>query len=227
MITSLFKKIERYVFIFLAKNSGELFQKYYKSSHWSGESKSGPGSSLAYTHYLVSHLTSFLIEKKINSVADIPCGDFHWMKSVIDSVQVNYYGYDIAKNLIIDNSQKYSSKRISFSCLDITSTELPSAECIICRDLLIHLSNKDALRALTNLSKTTPKFLLISNYPNVKKNKDIITGDFRPVNLSLPPFSLNLERFETIDDSGQMMDSSRHLVLIPGHVLSDLFRREK
>jgi hypothetical protein len=42
-----------------------------------------------------------LIEKfSIKSMFDAPCGDFNWMKLVLDKVKVDYVGADIVKPLI-------------------------------------------------------------------------------------------------------------------------------
>ena len=49
----------------------------------------------------------------INSILDIPCADFNWMKSV-DLSRLDYIGADIVIEPIRRNPQQYSFNNISF-----------------------------------------------------------------------------------------------------------------
>ena len=52
-------------------------------------------------------------------------------------------GVDIVSELIEKNKIKYSRKKnFDFKFLDLTKNKIPSADLIICRDLLFHLSLK-------------------------------------------------------------------------------------
>ena len=55
---------------------------------------------------------------------------------------------------------------------------------------LIHLSNADIFRALTRFVRSGTKFCLMTTHPDVRRNRDIPTGLMRPINLTVPPFSL-------------------------------------
>ena len=67
---------------------------------------------------------------------------------------------------------------------------LPAADVILCRDCLVHLSFDDVQAAFENMTKSDAKWLLATNFPDVKRNDDIVTGQWRPINLMLPPFNL-------------------------------------
>ena len=44
--------------------------------------------------------------------------------------------------------------------------------------------------AIYLLSKVCDGGILTTNFPDVKRNNDIVTGQWRPINLMLPPFNL-------------------------------------
>ena len=59
----------------------ETFTEIYTENLWaSAESKSGTGSELRNTEVLRQELSVLLKKYKIQSMLDIPCGDFNWMK---------------------------------------------------------------------------------------------------------------------------------------------------
>jgi len=73
--------------------------------------------------------------------------------------------------------------------IDITNDPLPEADLWLCRDCFIHFSNKDIFNTLINYLNADITYLLTTTYPNTRKNKDIHTGDFHPINLEFPPFN--------------------------------------
>jgi hypothetical protein len=77
-----------------------------------------------------------------------------------------------------------------FLVLDLLRDPLPAADAILCRDCLVHLSNRDAAQALANLRGSPANWLIATTFPEVTENRDIATGQFRPVNLCLPPWGL-------------------------------------
>lgn len=103
--------------------------------------------------------------------------------------EIDYIGGDIVNALILENNKKYASKHISFITLDITQDLLPDADLIIVRDCLFHLSYADISLFLKNLSKSKIKYILTTGHIEVK-NTDIVTGDFRKINLFTAPFNI-------------------------------------
>ena len=177
----------------LAKRFGtaeERFRHIYKSNHWSeAESVSGPGSTLEETEPIRRELPSLLKELGATSLLDLPCGDFHWMKNV-DLTGVHYIGGDLVGDLVERNHAKHACDGVEFRKIDLVNDTLPAADVILCRDCLVHLSLTDMQAALVNISRSGAKWLLTTNFPSVTQNDDIVTGQWRPVNLTLPPLNL-------------------------------------
>lgn len=166
------------------------------------ESMSGEGSSLAETTALRTALPGLLRRHSVASVLDVPCGDFHWMREV-DLAGASYLGVDIVPELIERNRLLYGSPQREFRCLDATRDALPAVDLIHCRDLIIHLSLADIARLLTNFAASGARLLLVSHFASRTGNPEIESGDFRPVNLCHPPFSLP-EPLEVLDEGSAM-----------------------
>ncbi len=59
---------------------------------------------------------------------------------------------------------------------------------IFCRDCFVHLSYADIAKATNNIKRSGSRYLLTTTFGR-KSNHDIITGDWRPINLCAPPFN--------------------------------------
>jgi hypothetical protein len=166
----------------------KLFNIIYQENHWrDSESASGTGSNLKNTQEVIRVVNSTIHSLKIKSMLDIPCGDFNWMRNV-DLQQVKYLGGDIVKALIDDNIGKYETKDVSFLHMDMLTADLPAVDLIFMRDCLIHLSYKDIKKALASVKKSQSLYWMTTTFVN-HRNRNIITGDFRPVNLQAEPFN--------------------------------------
>jgi len=171
------------------KRKPNAFKDIYFNDLWhSQESKSGKGSELKNTQNVREILKEIVIKYNINSIFDIPCGDFNWMKKIVDLFN-DYKGADILEELINENNKKYTSEKIQFEKLDILKTQIPKVDLVLCRDLFIHFSNQDINKALENIIDSNSTYLLASTYIGVT-NKKIRTGEFRPVDLTKKPFML-------------------------------------
>ena len=134
----LYKKNKKKIF---SKNSQkERFELIYKTNFWSSnESLSGLGSEQKNTINIKKGIVDIINNYKIKSILDAPCGDFNWIKNVLNE-DLQYIGGDIVKDLISKNIKNYKKKNINFLELDITNNNLPEVDLMICRDCLIHLS---------------------------------------------------------------------------------------
>jgi len=167
----------------------EIFQSKYLNNSWKGsESKSGPGSSLYNNLQLLDILKNFVINNKINSIIDCGCGDFNWMQVFDFSLLKSYLGIDIVDE-IIDDCKIHETKTIKFQVKNITCESIPQCDLIICKDVLFHLSFKDAINALNNFKSSNSKFLLSTHFEGFI-NQDIKTGNWRKINLVDEPFNL-------------------------------------
>ena len=100
-----------------------------------------------------------------------------------------YIGVDIVPEIIANNQQKYSNETRTFINLDIIKDRLPQADIILCRDCLVHLPFKDVFATIKNFKESNSKYLLSTTFPESRKNRNIDTGLWRPINLQIKPFS--------------------------------------
>jgi hypothetical protein len=173
-----------------SKNTKLIFTSKYVRNGWGSiESKSGYGSELKQTEKLLKDLPLLFKKYDIKVILDIPCGDFNWMKH-IDYDFESYVGADIVDELIKSNTRNFNQYG-SFRVLNIIKDDLPKVDLIFCRDCLVHFSYEDIFAALENIRKSGAKYLLTTTYPE-HKNRNILTGDWRQLNLMDEPFNLPL-----------------------------------
>lgn len=173
----------------MEQNIKKIFTSIYNNNSWKcDESKSGPGSKLLTNKKLLGLLENFVIKNNIKTIIDCGCGDFNWMKEFNFNLINSYIGLDIVDPLINENNKKFASDKIKFNCGSITDIEIPESDLIICKDVLFHLSFKDALSSINNFKKSNSKFLLSTSFTNFE-NLDIVSGEWRPINLQSEPFN--------------------------------------
>ena len=192
---------EKIVFKFSSKEA--VFASIWRNNYWGhGESASGPGSTIAQTKKLREKVPVMFREYGIKSVFDAPCGDMNWMISLLKKENFSYLGGDIVGGIIEENIAKYKGKNIKFTKFDITSDTFPVADVWMCRAILYHLSNRDVFLALEKFSESNIKYILTTNCVTSSEhvNADITTGDWRSLNLMLPPFNFPKGLLWEIDD---------------------------
>lgn len=168
----------------------ERFSRIYQTNLWfDPESRSGVGSSLDSTAVLRRSLPPLLRDLDIRRLLDVPCGDFNWMHDV-DLSGIEYVGGDIVESLIKANRERYESSARSFVKVDITSGPLPHADAILCRDCLVHLSFANIVAAFRAMKESGAGYLLTTTFLNRRVNRDVVDGDWRPLNLEQSPFLL-------------------------------------
>ena len=168
----------------------EVFTDIYRHNKWHGdESVSGVGSGDEQTIGIISELPGVLAELEVSTLLDVPCGDFNWMRNV-DLGRVQYTGADIVPELVQSNSRQFTRDNVSFRQLDLLKDQIPSVDLIFCRDCLVHLSFEDIASALANICNSKSRYLLTTTFLERTANNDITTGQWRPLNLELEPFSL-------------------------------------
>ncbi|HEY0282312.1 MAG TPA: class I SAM-dependent methyltransferase [Rhizomicrobium sp.] len=172
-----------------SKNRKRVFLKIYRENAWGDRSSvSGPGSSLETTAELRSVLPGLLADLQVKSLLDLPCGDLEWIKHVSLGIE-KYIGADIVEPLIVRNRAQYADFG-EFLRLDLLTDALPAVDAIFCRDCLIHLSNREIMKALGNIARTNAQYLITTTFPDLSANKDTVTPYWRAVNLQLPPYNL-------------------------------------
>lgn len=168
-----------------AKAFGEAFY----SNLWRGDSRSGPGSTVDQTACVAAGIPVLCERLGVRRLLDVPCGDFSWMADV-DLSGITYVGGDIVPEIVERNRDAFGSADRTFLDLDLTRSNLPSADLLFCRDCLVHLSNADVQAALENVAHSDVQWILTTTFPEEPENVDIVTGDWRPIDLTKPPFGL-------------------------------------
>lgn len=187
------------------------FRHAYEANLWTGpESRSGPGSSLDQTAALRAALPALLAGLGVHSLLDLPCGDCHWIAQV-ELPGIAYVGGDLLPELILRNRARFGPAR-RFELLDLTTSLLPPADLLLCRDCLVHLSFADLAQALENIRRSGVTWLLTTTFPAQDTNEEITTGDWRPLNLErapvhFPPPALLLNE-ECTEQDGLFRDKS-------------------
>lgn len=192
---------EKLLFRLASKES--VFTSIWRNNYWgSGESLSGPGSTLDYTQEIRQKLPMMFDEFDIKSVFDAPCGDMHWMQYVLKGASFSYLGGDIVSELVSTNKKKFTNAKVDFIKFDVTADAFPIADVWLCRAVFYHLSNRDIYLALEQFVASNIKYILTTNHITGDEhiNKDITTGDWRLLNLTLPPFNFPRHTLWEVND---------------------------
>ena len=165
------------------------------------ESASGPGSGDRQTQVLKKELKNLIGEYNIKSMFDCPCGDFYWMKDIINDaslLDIAYIGGDIVPEIIDNNKRDHGlllNNKSNFIHFNIIEDTIPDVDLLLCRDLFVHLPTDTILGLLNKIKKSNVKYLLATTFMN-RQNTDCppvsASGaiGWRYVCLFTPPFSL-------------------------------------
>lgn len=178
------------------KDRKKTFTDVALKNEWNcSESACGPGSSLVETKTIRRHIPDLIKKMRISSILDLGCGDLNWMNHILSSShKLKYFGCDINLAHVMTAANSFKTDRYTFAHKDVTVDPLPKSDLCICRDLIGHLSFDSILRLFDNLKFYGIDLMLISNYPDVTVNKEMIEdGGWRTLNLSLAPFNFNLK----------------------------------
>jgi hypothetical protein len=195
-----------------SRSHEETFGHIVLTGAWGdAESLSGVGSNLEQTRALRAALPGLLRDLGVRSLLDLPCGDFHWMRTVDLGVE-RYVGGDLVPELVARNQELYGAPGREFVRLDLLRGPLPAADAVFCRDCLVHLSHAQVADALRNVRASGATYLLTTTYPAQPRNRNIATGEWRPLNLQLAPFGfpppLRLVNEESTESGGLYPDKS-------------------
>ena len=190
------------------KEKSNIFSKIFKQNLWgSNESISGYGSTIKNTKNIREKLPLLIKKYKINTVFDVPCGDFNWMKLIVDKIP-NYIGGDIVGELVENNKKKFKQK---FIITDLRYDKIIPCDLLFVRDCLFHLSYSDIWKIINNIKKSNTKYILTTNFLN-RQNNDIKMGDWRPLCLQEPPFNFP-KPIEIIKEDEKSFFADKHMGL--------------
>jgi len=164
------------------------FEKiYHMGLFGSKESQSGPGSTMQTAH-IRGALTQIFEELGIETVLDVPCGDFNWMRH-INMSNIRYIGGDIVANMVKKNNDEFGAENVDFRVIDIITDDLPKADVILCRDCFVHIKLEEGLKAIRNFKRSGAKYLLATTFPDHPENSANFRY-WRTLNLETAPFTL-------------------------------------
>ena len=173
-----------------AGSLAERFSAIYRNRVWLEDrqsgSLSGEGSEVQNTSSIRQRLPEVLQSIGSRILLDAGCGDFNWMKEV--RLPCKYIGVDIVPAVIEANASAYGSAERTFRVIDLTRDPLPAVDTVLCREVLFHLSFRDVWRVIENVRDSGASFLITTNDSGLRLNADILSGDFRRLNLWKAPF---------------------------------------
>lgn len=187
----------------------KVFTQIYHTNYWGDpESVSGSGSSRACTVEIRKELPGLLKHLGIETLVDAPCGDFGWMREIIDQIPF-YKGVDIVPEIIAQNKELFEGERVEFTVADITCDPLPRGDAILCRDCMIHLPTLLIRSALRNFRNSGYKYVFLTHDEWVTDYREILTGGWRPLNWHNGPFHFPEPVSRIIENAEQQ----RHLAV--------------
>lgn len=201
------------------RNLKARFTHVYRGKTWkSSESASGPGSTLdsGSVRQALIALAQVVSVHNIQSIADLPCGDFNWMPSFLkQNPKIDYIGYDIVDALIAANRRAFPG--YAFHALDITH-EIPArADLIFSKDLVNHLLERDVWSAVANMVRSGADYVMITSnsdpVPNIELPENV-AGSSRPLNLQIWPYDFPTPLY---DDGYLVMWRSQDLAFVLDH----------
>ena len=175
------------------RTSNELVRPNALAQHTnlvSGDNRQSMILSLVELPKLVANL-------KCQRFLDVGCGDWNWMRNV--DLPCEYIGIDIVPEIIAAN-RRGERAGISFDVVDSIVGPLPEADIALCREILFHLSFRDARATLANVRKAA-SWLIATTDTSIWFNSDIPTGDFRKINLQRHPYRFPKPQQIIIDDA--------------------------
>lgn len=80
---------------------------------------------------------------------------------------------------------------VNYPFMNPMYSHLPRVDAVVMLDYFDYLNFEEVLQVLCRLRRAGIRYLIATNYPCLNSNWDTVSGDWRPVSLALPPFSLS------------------------------------
>src|SRR5262249_107412 len=180
--------------------ASRAFTDIYTNHVWG---KGSGASSPAVTSAYMQLIQSFISNNAIKSVVDVGCGDWQFSQH-LDWSGIRYDGFDVVDCVVKENQSRFGADNVAFHMLS-GFAELPTADLVVCKDVLQHLPNAD-VRAYLNFFCENYKHAIITNDSQaVNKrdmseievgpeyiNIDIQYGQWRLIRPDLVPFNIKV-----------------------------------
>jgi hypothetical protein len=180
-----------YSFTFSNKED-TAFSRIYRDKIW--YRGSGKGSSPEMTVDYRRVLQQYFDDPKYTTYVDFGCGDWQIMSLITIPDTKQYIGIDVVNSLITAHRERHAKPNVKFYHASEWTPEMtPNADLLIVKDVLQHLSTPRIQEFLTT---TLPKFryaLITNDFGENRRQRNILPGEYRPLDLTAPPFNLQLE----------------------------------
>ncbi|CAE7522112.1 unnamed protein product [Symbiodinium sp. CCMP2592] len=183
------------------------FSRIYAREEWGADALSGLGSREETTREFRVFLESFLRDNSVRSVVDAGCG--HWpsgYQRFMNWQGVHYTGIDVVPYVVAENAAYFQAEQnlathgLSSAralCGDV-SEQLPPAELLLVKDVLMHLPNR-AVHSFLEKSVNSAKYRMVMLVQNevprvaIRDMVDIEPGQLLSFDITKPPFSARFE----------------------------------
>jgi len=204
----------------------QAFNEVYQKRMWQqGQSLSGIGSEGLVAERYVAFVREYIREGRIKTVVDAGCGDFSVGSRLCGDVS-ECIALDASSYIIDANQKRYGDiSNVSFQVADLVVSTFPSANLVLIRQVLQHLTNDQIERVLTNLDHSEWDRVLVteavadpSNDANA--NLDLQSHSVRTrvnfgsgVFIDRAPFNRPAKRIAVIDDASPGKEASIRLLV--------------
>jgi hypothetical protein len=147
-----------------ARSNAVIFGNIYENRLWGvGYDPeipfySGIGSYDPSVIQYVSLVVDVINRYDVRNVIEIGCGDFTVASQYIDNCR-HYLGIEVVRALVEHIQRAYGTKAVRFSFADASRAKLPPCDLCIIRQVLQHLSHRDIMNILKNI---TSKHILVT-----------------------------------------------------------------
>lgn len=174
------------------------FTSIYENCVWGNNNadvyagSSGDGSAVNYNKdTYIPILQQFITSHKVESVADLGCGDFRCGPTIYNDLNIVYTGYDVYDKLVNHLSRVFGSDKYKFIHLDFCANKesIKNADMCILKDVIQHWPLQSIYNFLDYIIVSKKfKYILLCNcaYQNMD-NTDIQTGGYRPLSSDYLP----------------------------------------
>lgn len=159
------------------------------------KSASGPGSSREAASASLKLIDEVVVSYEVKSILDLGCGDWNWMNAAKwrQRPKIAYEGWEAHVGLVEYLVSSFGNERTKFFLRDANVHAFPSADLVICRDVLFHLPISTGVELAKRIRAARALFISTS-FPSIERNDDIVPNSQIPgwghylVNLDIEPF---------------------------------------
>lgn len=214
-------------------NIESVMTDIYTRNLWGSPlTRSGPTSTQERTMELCHTLPELFQSLGIESILDVGCGDFSWMKTV-NLEGVEYLGVDIVTDLVENLQKTYTTSTIKFQKMNVLQEPPESVDVWFCRDFLNLLDLQQTGQFFSKfleskslyLALTTVEFNDADNLGSPQNSLDGYTGIQRMVDIFQPPFRLGDPKKILFD--GEQWFRKRFLVVFSRDTIEQWWQRNQ